>query len=436
MSDGEPLTGDGVTPGIVRIGDTVRRPLRPFSLTVQAYLAHLRDAGFAGAPLPLGVDEQGREVLSYVPGDVPRYPLPPETAGDDVLVALARLIRALHEASAGWEPPPGAVWGGSPANPIRPVSDSELVTHCDYYPGNVVFRDGLPAALIDFDLAHPTTRLYDLANALWYWAPFRDPQDRSPALTDADIPHRVAVFADAYGMTARQRADLAPFAVDLAQRYHQDSRESAELDPVYRKLWEDGARDVLPRAEAWLREAAPAIAARLARTPGTAHSRSREAGHMPVVALRPVEDADLDALFEQMRDPEAVRMAAFTTDNPDDRAAFDAHMARVRNAPGSTHRAITCDGQLVGTIASFVIEGDTEVTYWVDRPAWGRGLASQALKLLLEQVPVRPVHARAASDNIASLRVLQKAGFRVVGTENAYANARKGEIEETILLLE
>jgi Phosphotransferase enzyme family len=265
MSDGEPLTGDGVTPGIVRIGDTVRRPLRPFSLTVQAYLSHLRDAGFAGAPLPLGVDEQGREVLSYVPGDVPRYPLPPETAGDDVLVALARLIRALHEASAGWVPPPDAVWGGTPATPIRAGSrTTELVTHCDYYPGNVVFRDGLPAALIDFDLAHPTTRLYDLANALWYWAPFRDPQDRSPALADADIPHRVAVFADAYGMTAQHRAGLAPFAVDLAQRYHQDSRASAELDPVYRKLWEDGAKDMLPRAEAWLRAAAPEIAARLA----------------------------------------------------------------------------------------------------------------------------------------------------------------------------
>jgi hypothetical protein len=74
VGDGELLIGDGVTPGIVRVGDTVRRPLRPFSLTVQAYLAHLRDAGFTGAPLPFGVDEQGREVLSFVPGDVPRPP--------------------------------------------------------------------------------------------------------------------------------------------------------------------------------------------------------------------------------------------------------------------------------------------------------------------------------------------------------------------------
>ena len=91
------------------------------------------------------------------------------------------------------------------------------------------------------------------------------PRDRSPAFTGADIPHRVAVFADAYGMTARQRAEFAPFAVHLARRYHEDSRASPELDPVYRKLWEDGAKDALPRAEAWLREAAPAIAARLSQ---------------------------------------------------------------------------------------------------------------------------------------------------------------------------
>jgi hypothetical protein len=76
VSDGELLSGDGVTQGIVRIGDTVRRPLRPLSLTVQVYLAHLRDAGFTGAPVSFGVDEHGREMLSFVPGDVPRNPLP------------------------------------------------------------------------------------------------------------------------------------------------------------------------------------------------------------------------------------------------------------------------------------------------------------------------------------------------------------------------
>ncbi|HYS37118.1 MAG TPA: phosphotransferase [Pseudonocardiaceae bacterium] len=266
MSEGEPLISDGVTQGIVRIGDTVRRPLRPFSLTVQAYLAHLRDAGFAGAPLPLGVDEQGREVLSFVPGDVARWLPPQRTAGEDVLVALARLIRALHETSAGWVPPPDAVWGGTPANTGRITERSELVSHRDYALGNVVFRDGLPAALIDFDLAKPTTRLYDIANALWYWAPLRDPRDRSPALLDADIPHRVAVFADAYGMTAQQRGELTPLAVDMVRCYHEESRASAELDPVFRKLWENGDKDKLSRAEAWVRKMAPAITARLVQS--------------------------------------------------------------------------------------------------------------------------------------------------------------------------
>jgi hypothetical protein len=274
MSGGEPLISDGVTEGIVRIGDTVRRPLRPFSLTVQAYLAHLRDVGFTGAPLPLGVDEQGREMLSFVSGDVPRWPLPPEMTSDEVLVALARLVRALHEASAGWVPPPGAVWGGTPANPGRVAGSAQLVSHRDYALGNVVFRGGLPAALIDFDLAMPTTRLYDIVNALWFWAPLRDPRDRSPVLADADIPHRVAVFADAYGMTAQQRAGLAPLAVDVVRRYHQDSRRSADLDPVWRKLWEGGgsagipAKVYLPRAEAWVREMAPAITDRLVAKSG------------------------------------------------------------------------------------------------------------------------------------------------------------------------
>jgi len=129
-------------------------------------------------------------------------------------------------------------------------------------------------------------------------------------------------------------------------------------------------------------------------------------------------------------------MAAFTAEDPDDRRAFDAHMARVRSSPDITLRAITCDGPLVGSIASFVSGDQTEVTYWIDRPAWGRGIASQALELLLKLVVFRPLHARAASDNIASLRVLQKAGFDLVGTENSYAPGRGREIEETILRLE
>jgi RimJ/RimL family protein N-acetyltransferase len=152
-----------------------------------------------------------------------------------------------------------------------------------------------------------------------------------------------------------------------------------------------------------------------------------------VIALRPVVDADLDALFDQMRDPESVRMAAFTARDPEDRSAFDAHMARLRSSPDITNLAVTCDGELVGSVGAFVLDGEMHVTYWIDRAAWGRGVATRAMELLIERVPTRPLHASAASDNAGSLRVLQKAGFRVVGTDRGYAAARKGEIEETLL---
>lgn len=155
-----------------------------------------------------------------------------------------------------------------------------------------------------------------------------------------------------------------------------------------------------------------------------------------VVALRPVDDSDLDALFDQMRDPESVLMAAFTTADPDDRGAFDAHMARLRSSTDLTLRAVTCDGRLVGSIGSFVLEGNTEVTYWIERAAWGKGIATRAVALLLDLVPTRPLHARAASDNAGSLRVLRKSGFKIIGTEISFAAARKGEIEETILRLD
>ncbi|GAA4073306.1 hypothetical protein GCM10022214_32140 [Actinomadura miaoliensis] len=261
--EGMPLVGDGVTPGIVRIGDTVRRPVRPFTATIQAFLAHLHSAGFTAAPMPLGVDEQGREVLSFVPGDVPREPLPAEATSEAVLVALARLVRRLHDAAQGWSPPSDAVWAELPGTAGIPYvdDDGELVSHRDYCPGNVVFRDGLPAALIDFDLARPTTRLYDIANALYWWAPLLHPADRPPALTDADIPHRIAVFADAYGMTPRQREDLMPLARRMLHRFHRTARAAAQADPVFRRFWDEGVKDRLPRAEAWLVQQAPAIAA-------------------------------------------------------------------------------------------------------------------------------------------------------------------------------
>jgi RimJ/RimL family protein N-acetyltransferase len=98
-------------------------------------------------------------------------------------------------------------------------------------------------------------------------------------------------------------------------------------------------------------------------------------------------------------------------------------------------RAIVCDSRLVGTIASYVSEGATEITYWIDRACWGQGIATRALSLLLGEISDRPIRARAASDNAGSLRVLQKAGFRPIGTEVSFAPGRATEIEETVLEL-
>jgi RimJ/RimL family protein N-acetyltransferase len=154
------------------------------------------------------------------------------------------------------------------------------------------------------------------------------------------------------------------------------------------------------------------------------------------VSLRPLVDADLDAIYEQRRDPESVRMAAFTPDDPADRHAFLAHMSRVRDDPSVVERVIEADGTIAGTIAFFKIDDRTELTYWIDRALWGRGIASAALQSFLSITTERPLFARAATDNAASLRVLEKAGFRRIGVNRDFASGRGEEIEETILRLD
>lgn len=157
---------------------------------------------------------------------------------------------------------------------------------------------------------------------------------------------------------------------------------------------------------------------------------------MPAVVLRPLTDADLPSLFRMMQDEESVRMAAFVPADYADREHFEAKLNRLRTDPEVTYRAITVDGALAGSISAFVMEGDTEITYWIDRPFWGRGTASAALTLFLEVFPRRPIFARVAADNAASRRVLTKSGFRPVGTELSYAPARRTDIEELVLRLE
>ncbi|MGV8884777.1 MAG: GNAT family N-acetyltransferase [Microbacteriaceae bacterium] len=140
-----------------------------------------------------------------------------------------------------------------------------------------------------------------------------------------------------------------------------------------------------------------------------------------IVTLRDLNDADLEQLFEWERDPVAVALAAFTRADPSDRAAFDAHYERIRNDHAVTSLAVDDDGILVGSIASFTIEGDREVSYWIDRSQWGRGIATAALEAFLSVEPTRPLFARVAEHNHGSARVLNSAGFEKTGIETSFA---------------
>ena len=153
------------------------------------------------------------------------------------------------------------------------------------------------------------------------------------------------------------------------------------------------------------------------------------------IILRDVIDDDLPIFFEQQLDPDANYMAAFTSKDPTDRDAFAAHWARIRADETIINRTVLCDGHVAGSVASFEDFGQLEVTYWLGREFWGRGIATRALAALLEYQTTRPIYARAAKDNVASLRVLQKCGFVITGEDKGFANARGQEIEEYLLTL-
>ncbi len=153
------------------------------------------------------------------------------------------------------------------------------------------------------------------------------------------------------------------------------------------------------------------------------------------VTLRPVEDADLPIFFAFEQDPEAIHMAAFTAEDPADRAAFNAHWARIRGNERIILRTILVDGQVAGSLAHFEMFDQPQVSYWLGRAFWGRGIATAGLAAFLKIVTLRPLYARAAKDNLGSIRVLEKNGFVVVGEDRGYANGRGEEVEEAILRL-
>ncbi|GAA1977435.1 GNAT family N-acetyltransferase [Microbacterium pumilum] len=153
------------------------------------------------------------------------------------------------------------------------------------------------------------------------------------------------------------------------------------------------------------------------------------------IELRDLDDDDLDAIFEMMRDPASVAMAAFTADDPDDRAVFDVWISRERSASGVSYFVVTENGGFAGSAAVFTVDGDREVSVWLARHAWGRGIATDALRLLVAHEPERPLYARAAAHNAAAIAVLSRSGFTEVSRNTAYAPGVGREVEEVVFTL-
>jgi RimJ/RimL family protein N-acetyltransferase len=154
------------------------------------------------------------------------------------------------------------------------------------------------------------------------------------------------------------------------------------------------------------------------------------------IYLRNVKQTDLPIFFAQQVDPEAVHMAAFTAKDPANRENFDNHWQKIMAEDTVIIRTIVWKGQVAGYVLSYEEEGKPEVSYWLGKPFWGQGIATRALKMFLARVnQSRPIYGRAAKDNLGSIRVLEKCGFKMIDETRGFANARGKEIEELILQL-
>jgi len=159
------------------------------------------------------------------------------------------------------------------------------------------------------------------------------------------------------------------------------------------------------------------------------------------IQLRTVQERDLDAFFEHLQHPPAQQMAAFIHEDPTDRVSHDAHWAKLLARDSILKRSIelvheVADPELVGHICSFDMEGDREITYWIDHHHWGKGIASEALRQFLSIEQTRPLYGRAAKDNTPSIRVMERNGFRLLRHERGFAHARGTEIDEVVMVLD
>jgi hypothetical protein len=234
----ETLLGGGrTTVGVLRIGNTVHRPVRPSTPAVHALLRYLESVGFDGAPRVLGFDAQGREVLSFLDGETvaERYPWPAWVLSDTALVQVGAWLRRLHDATVNFEPPEGAVWFAGQT--WRP---GLVIGHNDVAPYNAVWRGDRLVGFVDWDIAGPSTREFDLAYAALLWVPLLAGGSFWPHASAArdDRSRRVHLLLDAYGFDG----DRWAFGATVARRARVNASVLRGLaaggDPVYTAILE------------------------------------------------------------------------------------------------------------------------------------------------------------------------------------------------------
>jgi hypothetical protein len=234
----ERLAG-GNESGAVRVGNTVRRVPGRWTPSVHALLRHLEAVGFDGAPRPLGFDEHGREVLSFLPGETvgTARPWPAWVHSDEALFQVARWLRDFHAAVASFVPPEGAVWreGGA----WRP---GLIVGHNDAAPYNAAWAAGHLVGFFDWDLAGPVTREWDLAFTAFGWVPLhaRHVVAAEGFTAFADRPRRLRLFLDAYGWDGPLGHFIGTVRARVSASAHGIRRNAAAGDPAYQRMIERG----------------------------------------------------------------------------------------------------------------------------------------------------------------------------------------------------
>jgi hypothetical protein len=246
-----------VTEGVVRVGATVRRPHQPQRDTVAAYLDHLAASGFEGSPRYLGRDSRGRDVLTYLPGDVAGDPPDAWAADDDLLASVAALVRRLNDASRGFplRPFPGATWHNDlvPFDPPHPQPAGVFVSHMDVTPQNVVVRGGRATGLIDFDMAGPTTRWLTAHGVALHWAPLFAPVDIWSTWEGVNQLARLRTVADGIGLSEQERVEFAERAVHRAETSYAFMRAAAQhKGGGWQRMWDEGVGAMIMRRRDWL----------------------------------------------------------------------------------------------------------------------------------------------------------------------------------------